>query len=236
MVPVCLPSSFNFNSSSRFRLLRVLHYSSSAGAQGQGEGRGGDRATETLLGQPFIRLADKQAAALSNVKGSLVLLFYQSNKLEMFAATPLLPYLPSLSSLPSLLQELTKTQATKLTMLSSRLRINAMKLQTWVSSHMTWRERGMGEEGWLTGWLTAGCVLVTPGEMSSLLLDTQIEIVTLHIATLLGTLNSFSSKLFSFQKDFTDVAGIFTQQEADKVIKVSLSIQIQIQIHVYTNV
>lgn len=49
---------------------------------------GGDRATETLLGQPFIRLADKQAAALSNVKGSLVLLFYQSNKLEMFAATP----------------------------------------------------------------------------------------------------------------------------------------------------
>lgn len=53
-------------------------------------GRGGEgyRATETLLGQPFIRLADKQAAALSNVKGSLVLLFYQSNKLEMFAATP----------------------------------------------------------------------------------------------------------------------------------------------------
>lgn len=83
--------------------------------------------------------------------------------------------------------------------------------------------------------MTAGCVLVTPGEMSSLLLDTQIEIVTLHIATLLATLNSFSSKLFSFQKDFTDVAGIFIQQEADKVIKVSLSIQIQIQIHMYTN-
>lgn len=43
-------------------------------------------------GQPFIRLADKQAVALSNVKGSLVLLFYQSNKLEMFAPSSTLKW------------------------------------------------------------------------------------------------------------------------------------------------